>query len=297
MLLHLFEGVGEVDLQAVVGLEAVGEQAAFEFGHVLSGELHAELEVSHGVGGHEQLEAEEARQKVVVDVVVPETGAALLAEPLADRFDDFVEECAGAGSRVKDERAVALGGIYVGVAFFIRWAIRDRLLVSETVLDLEAGLEQLVNGPDDVADYGFRGVIHPTAFAKGGVVGGEEGFVKVEDRVLAGCGLAKVFQDFLNSGVLKDGDEFLHETGVGFIVKVGAGDGVAELAKQRVGAGDFASGLGEVECAAGAGLVAAGGKAAVGEGLRVEVCELGRLIVFSEVWDQRVGEDLPKVLE
>ena len=142
----------------------------------------------------------------------------------------------------------------------------------------------MIDAADDVGHDGFGGVVDTSLFAQGGIVAGEEGFVEVQDGVFPGRVGTKVFEDGGDGTVGEGGGDVLDESGVGFVVKVEAVDGVEELAEQRVGFGDVGGGGSEGEVVAGVLLVvvAGGGKKAVCEGLGEEVGELRGLLVVGE---------------
>ena len=78
---------------------------------VLAGKLDAELEVGDGVGGHQQLEAENAGEQLLSHIGGPLAGVALSHELVANVSDDGVEEAAGSAGRIEDENAGVPAGV------------------------------------------------------------------------------------------------------------------------------------------------------------------------------------------
>ncbi len=101
-----FQGVGEVDVDALAGAELIGPGGAPEFRQMASAQFEADLEVRHGIRGHEQFKTEKARQQMFVDIGGPESGLVFFLEALTDLFDDFEQKRAGAGGRIEDEHTV-----------------------------------------------------------------------------------------------------------------------------------------------------------------------------------------------
>ena len=62
-----------------------------------------------GIGGHEQLETEEAGQQMVFHEPRPQAGIPLLAELVLDQFDDGIEKRPRAAGGIEDEDAGAGG--------------------------------------------------------------------------------------------------------------------------------------------------------------------------------------------
>jgi len=241
-----FEGVGEVDAEPLVAAEGVA--GGFE--------LHAELEVGDGIGGHEQFEAEQARQEMAADIAVPH--AALTLERLLDTLDGEVQEGARAGGRVEDE------GVFVG----------------QSPGTVEAGLEQPVERADDVADDGFGGVEDAAHVAQGRIVGGQEGFVEVDDGVFAAFALAEIAQDFAHVGVREQGDHVVDRPGDGVghartsdLLEEQAQEGIG--ARQVLGGGEAGEGLAGGLCAGGEEAVGQRLGEHVGEGVLVEIGNQG----------------------
>ena len=97
-----FEGVGEIDADALIAGKAV---AGF-------GEFEADFHVRNRIRRHHQFVAIQARQQVRRHVVVPRFQSLrwfhtllcpLLRQGAMDDVDDFHQECGGAGGGVKDD--------------------------------------------------------------------------------------------------------------------------------------------------------------------------------------------------
>lgn len=213
-----------------------------------------QLEVSNGVGCHHELKAEEARDEFFLNVFRGEKAfVSRFLKTIIDVKDDLREE----GGR-------ACGGIedFYGV-------------IGESVFFVEDGDENFIHGTDDVGDEGLGCVVNAALLAQFGIVGGEEGFVEMDDGVFA---LDEGFR------VRTDGDvgRSLEQSGdvIGDPADVGREvfgcDLLEELGEEGIGCRDELGGVEAIEFFLRYGIVldrAAGGKETIGHGLGVEVSE------------------------
>ena len=134
-----FEAVGEVDSEALLAGWFVA----------CLGHEQVHLQVCHGIRGHEQFESIEAGQQVCFDIVAPD--ALLAFEAFVDLFYDFSQEGSGAGGGVEDLYAVdfLLDQFALLVDFDLGFGG-----VGQSLREVEIGLEDVVDGPDDEVDYG-----------------------------------------------------------------------------------------------------------------------------------------------
>ena len=179
-VLDIFDRVGEVDVEALAGMELVGPSGAKEFGQVSRAEFEADFEMRHGVRRHEQLETEEPGQQVLMHVGGPKPGLVFLLEALADVFDDLKQERAGAGGGVENQNAV---GFLLDLLSVLLARESNFGFVRQTVFEAELLPQQPVNAFNDVRHHRLGRVINAAQFAEFRVVGGEEGFVEVNHRI------------------------------------------------------------------------------------------------------------------
>jgi len=74
----------DLGAQALVAFEVVGPVLSLGLGQVEARELHPEFEVGDGVRSHQEFEAEEPGQEMVLDVARPHPGVSLLHELIPD---------------------------------------------------------------------------------------------------------------------------------------------------------------------------------------------------------------------
>ena len=270
LFLEIFEGVGQEDIDALALLRLVAEALAEERLLVPRGEGEADFEMRDGVRGHEQLEAEEPRQQVLVDVVAPRAELLVALELLADEIEHAIEKRGRAGGGIKDEDAVR------GLADFL-FALApgdgDLAAVGEAVLEVEFAFEQKVEAFDDVVHDWLGRVIDAAQFAELRVVGLQEGFVEMDDGIAAPRARAEVAQDAVHAGVIERLNNVVHKAGERLIVERRAGDLLEEMAEKGIGARDELARLLAVELSTRPG--GACGEEAVGESLRKHVGKLG----------------------
>ena len=261
---RFFERVGQKNAQALVAGKVVA--AGFE--------REAQLHVRHGVRSHEQLKPEQARQQVLGHVAGP--GAVVADEVLANLLNDGVQESAGSGGRVEDLQAVRFVVHVAGFALFHQIG-RGRHFdgglagMGQPFGHGEVFFQERIDAAHDVAHHRLGGVVHAARLAHGGVIGGQEGFVEVDDGVFLPGAAAKGFENGAHVGAGQQLRQLIHGPGDA-VVQVGAGNLVKQLAQERVGFGQLAGGA--LPGKARACGVAAGRKQAVAQGLRVHVGKL-----------------------
>ncbi len=248
----LLQRVGEVDAQPLVAREVVAGLLQED----------AQLHVSHGVGGHQQLEAEDAGQEFLRHVATPPPFAHRPGYGLVDLLDDEVEEGRRANGRVEDE------GVGVGQA---QGAV-------------EAGFHDVIEGADNVGDHWLRGVIDAAGFARLGIVGAKKGLVEVDHWILLPRPPAEVAQDLCHVRPGQQVCQVVHQPG-NAVVQSRPSDLIEEPAQKGIGLGQVPGRLLTGEILPGRD-ADAGSEEAVGDGLSVHVGELGR----GEEGDQRLSE-------
>ena len=133
-VVQLIECVGEVHMQPLARRKA----------KALLLQLQRELQVSDGIRGHHQFEAEQAGQKMRTHVAVPVAALLFdLDDALMHKVDHFTQKCCGACRRVEHQRA---------------W-------VGEASRFMEARFQQLVNAAHNEVDHGLRGVVNTARLA------------------------------------------------------------------------------------------------------------------------------------
>ena len=282
----LFQRIRHIDLQPVIGREVVGPLLALRRRQVVAGELQAQLQVRHGIGRHQQLEAEEPRQQVVAHVAGPHPGVAGAGELLADVVDDGVEEGAGAGGRVENQHPVHLVGlahqVLPALDPFARVAVGDGDLrrVGQAVRQLEGISQDVIDGAHNVADHRLRRVVDPARLTQRGVIGGQEGLVEMDDRVFLAGAPAEVGEDCAHVGLPQELHQVVDEAGEWLVVQVGSGYLIEELAQERIGLRDER--LGFLAGEAGRDVHGPRREEAIGDGLGKHVGEVPRLEVGDE---------------
>ena len=241
-----------------------------------------------GIRGHEQLEAEEARQQVLVDVVAPRAELLLPLELLANEIEHAIEEGGGAGGGIEDEDAMRG---FLDLLFPLPPSDGDGAAVGEPVLEAELAFQQEVEALDDVVHHRLRGVIDAAQFAQLWVIRLEEGLVEVDDGIAASAALAEIGEDVVHARDIECLNDVVHEAGEGFVFQRRAGDLLEEMAEEGIGARDQLARLVASETPARPG--GAGGKKAVGEGLRKHVGKLGADFgfLFCIRLDGQLGEE------
>ena len=253
----VLQGVGEVEGEALAGSQRLAPLA----------EQVADLQVPDGVRRHHQLEGGEALQQV---------------RPQArrrPRAEDLPVGLPGHLPRLGDEGQGAGGGIEE----------RDPL-VGEAQRPLQGVHQQAVDRADDVGDQGQRRVVDPPALPLAHVVALQEGLVEVDDRVAAPAFVEPAAEDPVHVGGAQQVDQILEDP-AHLVRWIGDRDVAEGVPQDADGLRHHASRRRQVEAGArpGALLVpepGAGGEQAEGEGLGVEVGELGG----RQVGDQVLGE-------
>jgi hypothetical protein len=179
-----------------------------------------------GVGRHEELETEKTREEVILDVTGPHAGVAAGHKSPADMVDDGIEEGAGAASGVQDQDFVTLDSL-AGV--FFPFNLEAGIVVGngdfggvgKAIGAVEAGLEQVIDRTDDVADDRFGGVVDAAGFTKLRIVGGKEGLVEMDDWVLLAGAATELGQDGFHIGIGEQVNKIVYEWCEGFIIELG----------------------------------------------------------------------------
>ena len=259
----LFEAVGEVHAEA---LFACGFVAGF-------GEQEVELEVRHGIAGHEELEAVEPGQEVVFHVIAPD--ALLPFEALVYLADHFSQKGACAGGRVEDLYLVYFPLFGFAVLLYLDLGFAG---IGQSLCEPEFGFEDIVNRPYHEVHHGLGRVPYAAGLAQPGVVMAQKVFVEMDDRVFHAGGFAITLQHFFDIA----GQENLHQVvydPLDALVEFQPGDITEQLLEEGIGLGDEFIGFLAAEGGQGR-VVQAGGEHAVGDGLRVHVGKaFGRDIV------------------
>ena len=148
----------------------------------------------HRVGRHQQFEAEQPRQEVVLDVTAPEPRLAGGPIVFPDVLDHRVEERTCAASRVQNKHSVRFlhDVLAVHIPSFSK--------VREPFGTPKALAKQIVHGAHDVRDNWLRRVVNTTALALGWVIGGQKRLVEVKNRILVHAVLAEVGQHRVHFG-------------------------------------------------------------------------------------------------
>ncbi|OQA19789.1 MAG: hypothetical protein BWY63_01651 [Chloroflexi bacterium ADurb.Bin360] len=297
-----FEGVGEVDADALVAAKVVGPGRALLRVEVQPGELQREFEVGDGVGRHQQLKAEDARQQVLAHVARPHPGVALRHKLRADVVNDGVGKSRRPGGGIEDENFVHFRRLaHLGVFAFDAQAgigVLDGHFrrVGQALRQSEAGLEQQVHRADDEGDNGIGRVEDAALFTQGRIVSRQEGLVEVDGGVLLAGALAEVGEDRAHIGVGKKLHQVFDEAGERLVLEFRAGDLIEEIAQEGVGARDEVLRLGAGE-RAGRVVHHAGGEEAVGQGLGKHIGKLAGLFGPVKVGDQHFGEGFAPALQ
>ena len=170
---------------------------------------------------------------MLADVTRPLPGVVTFHELLADVVDHRVQERAGAASRVEDKDLGVLlersrGLARLGLGPF------DLGGVGQAVGAVETGLEQVVDGADDVRDDRLGCEVDAARLAEFLVVGGKERLVEVDDGVLPLGPLAEFFENPVDVSVCQELDQVVDEAGVRLVGEVAAGDCFEELPQKWV---------------------------------------------------------------
>ena len=161
---------------------------------------------------------------------------------------------------------------------------------------------QAINALDDVVHHRLGRIVNAAQLAQFRIVGLQEGFVEVNDRVATAAMFAKIFHDPRHVRVIERLNQVLDEPGERFVIQRRAGDLLEERAEKRIGAGDEFLRLCAGEPGAAAG--SAGAEQAIGECLREHVGELidgfglfPGIVLRREFWQQRGGKGIAPVAQ
>ena len=254
LLVSRFERVGQVDARPCIAAEAVARFVQFE----------PDLQVSYGVGRHEQLVTVQAGEQVTRNVVVPEARDLGLAAPLSapflrercvDHVDHFDQKGAGAGGGIEYPHEVLVRRHAIGNRHALESIhhLRPGRRIGQAISQAEFLAQQGVCGAYDIAYDRARCVENAALHALFGVVLLEKQLVEVNYRVLARVAVAEV----THHGVHVRGVDHLHhfrsaefvEVDPGSVRAAGASadlqEGAQQVAQKRTGvhvAGEIAGG-------------------------------------------------------
>ena len=256
--------------------------------HVVTGlpQHQIQFQVGHGIAGHEQLKAIEARDQVLFHILRPEPFL-----PLEFRMylpHHFGQEGAGAGGRIEHLHAVYLllheHLLHLRIAVL---ALGHRLAldahlggVGQPIGQPELGLQDVIHRPHDEAHHRIGRVPHAAALAQLRVVGGQEVLVEMQERILSAAAFAEACQQFCDVGGAEDVGQRIHDPRDA-VIQIGPADAVEELAQKGVALGDERGGLLAAE-AVQRGVMQSRSEHAVGNGLGVQVRKLLRLQVVDQ---------------
>ena len=199
LAVRLLQRVGQEDVETPVRRPRELERVAADF--------ECEFEVSDGVGSHQELEAEQAREQMLLHVVRPGAAQSTLFQVGADHSDDLAQKRAGAGGGIEDQHAGAAPRLAVlGLGL-------DCAGVGESVGQTELAAQQQVDAADDVRNDGFGRVEDAVLDFQLLVVGGEEVLVEVDRWVFAFGALAEVFEDCRHVGAAQQPRQIVDDPG------------------------------------------------------------------------------------
>lgn len=188
--------------------------------------------------------------------------------------------------------------------FFLALSPRDRdfAAVGQAILEPELLLEDMVDAFDDVIYHRFWRVIDAAQLSQLWIIGVQERFIEMYDRISAASALAEVAEDVVDVGVGQRLDDVVDETRERFVVELGPGDLLEEGAQEGVRARNEFARLLATKPSAGAG--GPRGEETVGQGLREHVGEFGdRFFLFGfvglnvELRQQGRGESGPPIMQ
>ena len=190
-----------------------------------------------------------------------------------DLFDHLGQKGAGARCRVKHLNAVHLFFDDDRLALFVGLPCvpRDGDLggIGQPFGKAEFAGQHLVDGPHDEIDDRFRGIPDAACFALGRVIGGKEGFVKMQKRVVLAGQPAKVLHDFANVSGAKHARQIVDDP-LDPLVQIMPRDIAKQRAQERVGFGQEFQRLVPVEGIKGF-VVQPRRKHPVGNGFRIDI--------------------------
>jgi hypothetical protein len=112
-----------------------------------------------------------------------------------DLLDDLGQKRAGAGGGIENLHAMHRLAEGAGLAFLVGLAgipvDSDPGGIGQAIGQAKLGLQHLIHRPHDEVDHGFGRIPHPPRLALGRVVGGEEGFIEMQERVVLAGQLAE----------------------------------------------------------------------------------------------------------
>ena len=210
-----------------------------------------QLEMRHGVWGHQQFKPEDAGQQMIPHIAGPHAVVSLPHEIFPDVVNHGVEKRSGPARRVKNQNARGCGSLRgMGIlpmtadgrdarATGLSTFVFNRGSVRKAVRASEASFQKIIHGPHKVGNHGLRRVIDSPRFAQFGVIGCKESFVKVDYGILPGGPLAEVGEHGFHVRIGQELSQVIHESHIRLFVKGRACDGFKELAKEGIGFWDF----------------------------------------------------------
>ena len=166
-------------------------------------QLEPDLQVSYGVGRHEQLVSVQTSEQVTRNVVVPEARDLGLATPLSapflrercvDHVDHFDQKGTGTGGGIEYPHEVPIRRHAIGNRHAIESIhhLRPGRRIGQAVRQPELGAQQGVQRAHDVAHHRARSVEDTALHALFGVVLLEEQLVEVDYRIFTRVAVAEV---------------------------------------------------------------------------------------------------------
>ena len=165
---------------------------------------------------------------MLAHVVRPRAGEALVLDGPPDYRDDLAQEGTGAGSRIEDQHPRARP--YLSVLDLDL----DGGGVCEAVNEAEVVAQHPIDAADDVGDDRIGRVVDTAQCAQLRVVGGEEVFVEMHDRIVLPCVPSEVSKDRIHVGAREQQCEVVHDPGD---ARIGgwSGDAREDVAQERRG--------------------------------------------------------------
>ena len=232
---QVLQRVREKDVDTLVALRRVAPLLAEERLLIHRRQRQADLEMRHRVRRHQEFKSKEPGQQMFVNVTAPLPGVLPGLKLRANESQHGVKKRCRPGSRVENEHAMRL----VADLLFAFLALDgDLLSVGQSFLDAELVFQEAVDALDDVVHHRLGRVIDAPQFAQLGVVGLQESFVEVNDRIAAAALFAKVFHHPRHVRVVKCLDQILDEPGKRLIVQGRARDLLEERAEKGIRARD-----------------------------------------------------------
>ena len=191
-----------------------------------SADLQGQFQVANGVGRHQQLEPEQARQQMISHVIRPDAAEPLGLDGGANRRNRLAQERAGARRGIKNQHARA------GLRLAVGLLDRHRGRVGETVGKAEAVAQQMIHAAHDVGDDRLGRVVDAAYFPQFRIVSGQEVLVEMDHRVFLPGAAAEIGQNRRHVRPVQEARQIVHDPG-NTRVDVGAGDAAKDVAQER----------------------------------------------------------------